>query len=33
MNPTSLNLGEPDWITLTTDADSETVPAGSGLRP
>lgn len=21
MNPTSLSLGEPDWITLTTDAD------------
>ena len=28
MNPTSLSLGEPDWITLTTDADRETAPAG-----
>ena len=33
MNPTSLSLGEPDWITLTTDADRETAPAGPGLHP
>ncbi|WP_288804662.1 hypothetical protein [uncultured Bifidobacterium sp.] len=31
MNPTSLSLGEPDWITLTTNADRETAPAGPGL--
>ena len=33
MNPTSLSLGELDRITLTTDADRETVPAGFGLHP
>lgn len=33
MNPTSLSLGEPDWITLTIDTDRETALAGPGLHP
>lgn len=33
MNPTSLSLGEPDWITLTIDTDRETALAGLGLHP